>query len=448
LAELYARALVTVAPSRFEQFGLVPLEAMACGCPIVTTRVGGFLDTVVPGATGLQCAIDDPVALAGILASYLRCPALGRFHGATGQAWVRSVFSAEAVYARHAALIADLPAAPVEVIPPLEQMIADLTREMVGTLRALSGLDLECLSHGAALFPLIADLAGEGCEFTAVRHFDRPGIFEVLFPLDLRTPSNAQVGGRVGEAVWADRQMPEPRLLAACAQAGLLLWRKETRPLAELPAWRDERGCGGLLAALRDMETAPGTDRLRALDQASVMANAPMGGSAFFTPIHPQAELSRILLGLQARLWPVPLNLHAAITHAAALCQAAGPLCVVAPRLSGFLFPRAEAAGAGMLGDDLSRLAWRFGPYNRAVEIFWRFLAPGRLTLASCSKRVAAAEQDDREALLGVIWLVVLAIYAALADACLGDDQRNPLWIRTLGDTQEAVRFARSIRSR
>jgi len=51
LQQLYARAAVVACPSRREGFGVACLEAMAHGRPVVATRVGGFLDLVVDGAT-------------------------------------------------------------------------------------------------------------------------------------------------------------------------------------------------------------------------------------------------------------------------------------------------------------------------------------------------------------------------------------------------------------
>ena len=52
IAPWFQASDIYVAPQRWEGFGLTPLEAMACGVPVVATRVGAFEDLVVDGETG------------------------------------------------------------------------------------------------------------------------------------------------------------------------------------------------------------------------------------------------------------------------------------------------------------------------------------------------------------------------------------------------------------
>ena len=67
----YAAAAATVMPSYYESFGMVALEAMACGSPVVASRVGGLTTTIQDGVTGHLVPEGDPAALAHHLARLL-----------------------------------------------------------------------------------------------------------------------------------------------------------------------------------------------------------------------------------------------------------------------------------------------------------------------------------------------------------------------------------------
>jgi len=53
LVGLYSHAAVFCCPSIYEPFGIINLEAMACGTPVVGTAVGGIKEVVIPGETGI-----------------------------------------------------------------------------------------------------------------------------------------------------------------------------------------------------------------------------------------------------------------------------------------------------------------------------------------------------------------------------------------------------------
>jgi glycosyltransferase involved in cell wall biosynthesis len=71
IPRLYARCDVWLCASRREGFGLPALEAMACRCPLVSTRMGGPADFVEEGVNGFLAPVEDTVALAERLAAVL-----------------------------------------------------------------------------------------------------------------------------------------------------------------------------------------------------------------------------------------------------------------------------------------------------------------------------------------------------------------------------------------
>jgi glycosyltransferase involved in cell wall biosynthesis len=69
----------------YEPFGIVPLEAMACGVPVVAAAVGGISDTVVEGITGDLVGPRQPKDLARKVRTLLDNPALRAAYGSAGR---------------------------------------------------------------------------------------------------------------------------------------------------------------------------------------------------------------------------------------------------------------------------------------------------------------------------------------------------------------------------
>ena len=82
---LLRSADVVVCSPEYEPFGIVPLEAMACGVPVVATAVGGLNDTVVDGITGFHVPPRQPAALARALRELLADETLRSAVGAAGR---------------------------------------------------------------------------------------------------------------------------------------------------------------------------------------------------------------------------------------------------------------------------------------------------------------------------------------------------------------------------
>ncbi len=97
LVRLYERAAVVACPSHREGFGVVCAEAMAHGRPVVAGAVGGLLDLVVDGETGLLVRPGDADALRAALERLLADPELRRRLGEAGRERVRSRLSWDVV---------------------------------------------------------------------------------------------------------------------------------------------------------------------------------------------------------------------------------------------------------------------------------------------------------------------------------------------------------------
>ena len=97
LGRLYEQAGVAVFPSRREGLPLSLLEAMAHGCPVVATRVGGIPQLVDDGRTGLLVPPCDPDALRRAIDRLLADPELGRRLGEAARRRVRELCSWEQI---------------------------------------------------------------------------------------------------------------------------------------------------------------------------------------------------------------------------------------------------------------------------------------------------------------------------------------------------------------
>lgn len=88
LVYYYSAAEMVVVPSHYESFGMVALEAMACGTPVVASKVGGLAFNVQDARTGFLVPERDPAALADRIRLLLNEPDLRQKLGAEAIRWV------------------------------------------------------------------------------------------------------------------------------------------------------------------------------------------------------------------------------------------------------------------------------------------------------------------------------------------------------------------------
>jgi D-inositol-3-phosphate glycosyltransferase len=116
---LLRSADLVVSDPWYEPFGIVPLEAMACGTPVVVSAVGGHLDTVADGRTGLLVPPRDPAALAAALRGLLADPGRRAAMGAAGTERVRGRYRWGRIAEETLAVYERVAAAPRPAAPPL-----------------------------------------------------------------------------------------------------------------------------------------------------------------------------------------------------------------------------------------------------------------------------------------------------------------------------------------
>jgi glycosyltransferase involved in cell wall biosynthesis len=97
LPALYRSADAVACVPWYEPFGIVPLEAMACGVPVIASTVGGLIDTVVDGVTGLHVPPRRPDRVAEALRRVVADADLRRSLGAGGVARSRSRYGWDSI---------------------------------------------------------------------------------------------------------------------------------------------------------------------------------------------------------------------------------------------------------------------------------------------------------------------------------------------------------------
>jgi glycosyltransferase involved in cell wall biosynthesis len=138
LAAAYRVADVVATPSLcFESFGLINLEAMAAGRPVVASMWGGSSDVVVDGVTGYLVNPLQVDALAQRLMRLLEDPALRARFGAAGRARAREVFGMEAAVESSLAVYREVLAGGVRAIdtgaePPARAGATGITQSGAG----------------------------------------------------------------------------------------------------------------------------------------------------------------------------------------------------------------------------------------------------------------------------------------------------------------------------
>lgn len=95
LIRIYNESLVVLSLSRFDTFGLVPLESMSCGTPVIALNVAGYRETILDGKTGFLVEF-DPNDIAEKITRFTD-PLFSMKMGKEGRKWVENKWSWEKI---------------------------------------------------------------------------------------------------------------------------------------------------------------------------------------------------------------------------------------------------------------------------------------------------------------------------------------------------------------
>lgn len=176
----YSAADLFVTTPWYEPFGITPLEAMACGTPVIGSRVGGIQYTVREGETGFLVPPQQPAALAACLARLLQEPDLRHRLGQQAIQHVNRHFTWEKVATRLAdayerVIVASQPAArgdtdPLAIVDRGFEAVIEALQQARYLLRASIGAAAEalqaCFARGGKVL-----VCGNGGSAAEAQHF-------------------------------------------------------------------------------------------------------------------------------------------------------------------------------------------------------------------------------------------------------------------------------------
>lgn len=325
LPNIYRRSHVLAVPSTREPFGLVAVEAMMCGCPVVGTRVGGISDTVLEGLTGALVDPDNSDCLAAALSVYIRNPGKRNVHGELASQWARSAFGLEETYSQVARLYT--------AIPPAEQhcdrwhLPSSYARGVVSSILpqvvVLLGAPIEeweiqsdrfhivsrvCTSRGTVALKVFRDRPSNVSAFlpvcksySAVRS-RRSLVANAEYHKDNRSVAQLLASSREnGIAVfeWVENQStPIPSRDIPIVIEGFAEFGRSKLPRQQLPTFQTAVGncirqcTRGTLASVNDV--------------IDVFQECAFGLASSIPIMHPTIELYRVRMAMESNGWCIP----------------------------------------------------------------------------------------------------------------------------------------------
>lgn len=434
LPDLYARSFLVVMPSKREQFGLVALEAMACGAPVVATNTGGLADVVVDGYTGVLICNSDSTLLANTIAAYLRDPERRHFHGVNAAAWVRFGFEQERVYSRFIEAYSTDTAINSSGFPSVARQRVDQLDQIKTTISELIGDKIfEIIDCSTSLHICCKIITASGCYF-GKSFVVEPTRSPAVLPLPRSLRGYRFASELSSRYKFNAGNFATPLLKSASEDSSLIVteWCEQ----AAFSSSADERNAIRHLASdfhafasphpslvLSQYEQAldrvirePSSDSIAVFDHVVAKLNSELtGGVLRFGHNHPFVELLRYRELIARHIWALPegfrIRAAAVIEHALSdqdFYAAPLLLCHGSLQARHLLFARQRIVAC-----DLDSCRFAVGPMDEAHYIFSRLAQKeiGPITAVNELREMAPGKQEFQ---LALAWLVSYLLFEAL----------------------------------
>lgn len=327
LCELYSRALVSVIPSYSEEFGIVAVESMMSGCPVVAARTGGLADIVSNGESGTLFPPGDASTLAAVLAGYLRNPQLRTVQSEAARLRAVTLFSRSVVYQQITKLYQEGPTVNRQAFMDLPGELEPgvLEKQRLARVKEIlrdEGLSFTRITNTHHLVFRIKNGEKNWC----VKFFmQRPSAQSLLFN---HAPRLNPIRGTVisYRRVLYNRNNPLSLVIYHAEEhpAPLVIFEWATAPEDATSLITDElvlavaKQCSSYKCLTNDTALTEYLDKLeivsrtreerdlKEFDIASAHLNSCMTGEWLLCRSHPQVELLRMRILLSRSAWPVP----------------------------------------------------------------------------------------------------------------------------------------------
>ena len=471
LPELYSRSTVVCVPSLREQFGMVAIEAMMCGTPVVASRIGGLQDLIVHDFTGYLVDRLNPVALAVALAQFVHNPILGEWMGRNALLWSTDRFELKAVAHRYIDLYENLIRsgghAHYESCSPA-QLLKRITEADLPTVERLLGNPIiEWQDISSSPTPSFVAETKDGRYFVKF-HQKRPPSLSWLAGSGYNSRPLYNPAELIRLAKFLSSAPIVPRVISADEDSGILIQEL----LSDDQSITEQEAEGRMIEAteqIQSLVTVQGLEAERFLQALEVAATvteddqavnivdeaatnlsvSTLGVNPSLRQCHPQIELVRVASYLRKKPWAVREEFGVRARSVARFLISERPLVQALPRLQHGSMKREHlmrhSDGTAALC-DLDHAGLYVGPHDIAYWFHDQHALHKVPSPYHMLRQIYRLAHTDDDRLLGAVWLAIFPMFNALWRFARGDWQLR-LWdMQFLATYPEAFRkvFTRS----